>query len=60
MKFRVLRPHDGDQFYNIGDVREANEADVKHLVPLTLQPIAEKAETATANKAAPAVKNKKA
>lgn len=60
MKYKVLRPHDGDQFYNVGDIRDANEADVKHLVPLTLQPIGEKAEKPSTNKAAPPVKNKKA
>lgn len=60
MKFRVLRPHDGDKFYNIGDTREASESEVKHLVPLTLEPIAEKAVKPNSNKAAPAVKNKQA
>lgn len=62
MKFRVIRPHDGDKFYNVGDTREGVEADLKHLVPLTLEPIKEsKAETAPANKAVKAApKNKSA
>lgn len=44
MKYRVLRPHDGDRFYKIGDTREGNENELKHLVPLTLEPINEKSE----------------
>ncbi len=32
MKFRVLRPHQGDKFYNAGDAREADENTVAHLV----------------------------
>ena len=59
MKYRVLRPHDGDKFYKVGDVREGAENDLKHLVPLTLEPIREKAEPALSNKAEKAApKNK--
>jgi hypothetical protein len=60
MEYRVLRPHDGDKFYNIGDTREGNESELKHLVPLTLEPITEaKAEKAPLNKAVKAApKNK--
>lgn len=32
MKFKVIREHLGDKFYRSGDVREANERDVKHLI----------------------------
>jgi len=62
MKYRVLRPHDGDKFYAIGDIREGNETELKHLVPLTLEPLKEgKAESAPANKAEKAApKNKSA
>lgn len=60
MQYRVLRPHDGDKFYRIGDIREGNEIDLQHLVPLTLEPITEtKAENAPLNKAVKAApKNK--
>jgi hypothetical protein len=59
MKYRVLRPHDGDKFYNVGDTREGNENDLKHLVPKTLQPIGQKAEGgAPKNKSEKAPKNK--
>lgn len=52
MKYLVLRPHEGDKFYNVGDVREAVEGDVKHLVPNTLEAIGgEKSEAAPKNKA---------
>lgn len=58
-KYRVLRPHDGDKFYNVGDIREGNENDLKHLVPLTLEPIKTKAEDAAPkNKSEKALKNK--
>lgn len=32
MKFEVLRHHEGDRSYAPGDVREAEEAEVRHLV----------------------------
>lgn len=35
-KFHVLRPHMGDKFYDIGDVREVEAATVKHLIGKTL------------------------
>lgn len=62
MKYRVLRPHDGDKFYNVGDTREGNENELKHLVPRTLEPIKGKAEgAASKNKALRAApKNKDA
>lgn len=31
-RFKVIRAHDGDRQYRVGDVREANEADVMHLI----------------------------
>lgn len=54
MKFTVTRPHMGDKFYDIGDEREAKEAEVSHLIGSCL----EKMEAASKNKAAPKVKNK--
>lgn len=32
MQFEVMRQHLGDRFYNEGDIREANEQDVMHLI----------------------------
>ncbi|ODA67668.1 hypothetical protein A7A08_01703 [Methyloligella halotolerans] len=32
MKFRVEREHIGDRSYKVGDIREANESTVAHLV----------------------------
>lgn len=32
MQFEVMRQHIGDRFYNEGDIREANEQDVMHLI----------------------------
>ena len=51
VNYLVLRPHDGDRFYNEGDIRTARDVDVKHLLPNTLEEIAAKAETAPLNKA---------
>ena len=61
VNYLVLRPHDGDRFYNEGDTRTARDVDVKHLLPNTLEeisetggsaaPVAAKAETAPLNKA---------
>lgn len=39
MNYRVLRPHDGDRFYNEGETRTAKDADVKHLIPNVLEEI---------------------
>ncbi|HEY4546671.1 MAG TPA: hypothetical protein VIG90_09635 [Pedomonas sp.] len=38
-KFKVLRRHDGDKEYDVGDTREANATDVAHLVPNVLIPL---------------------
>lgn len=56
MKFKVIRAHEGDQFYNVGDIREANEQDVSHLIGTSLV----KAPDAQDNKAAPLAKSKAA
>lgn len=48
MKYIVKRPHQGDQWYNEGDTREADPRDVAHLVArgvLVLPQEGEAAET---------------
>jgi hypothetical protein len=56
-EYRVVRRHDGDRLYNVGDTRTALETEVKHLIPHVLEPIgpapepAAKAEPDHANKA---------
>ena len=63
IRYRVLRRHDGDKLYEEGDIREARDVDVKHLVPKTLRqigPVEKKAEPAPLNKAEPAPANKAA
>lgn len=61
MKFIVKRAHTGDREYAVGDVREANAADVRHLVPKVLEPMdGEKAEAAPSNKMEPEPSNKMA
>lgn len=58
-KFRVVRGHQGDRYYNEGEEREGNEADFKHLIPHVLEPVSgKKAEAAPKNKAEPAPANK--
>lgn len=39
-EYRVVRPHEGDKPYAVGDTRTMDSDDAAHLVPLTLQPIA--------------------
>ena len=57
MKFKALRPHQGDKWYDVDDEREADEREVAHLVASgTLEKMAEPVK----NKAEPAVKNKAA
>lgn len=56
MQYLVLRPHQGDKWYNGGDVREAREAEVAHLVRSgvlqKMAPVQEnKAVSVAANKA---------
>lgn len=58
-KFKVKRQHYGDKLYNAGDVREASEAYVAHLVRSgVLEPVEEKAKPAPKNKSRAAPKNK--
>lgn len=55
MQFKVLREHQGDKPYAKGDVREAQERDVKHLIKSgVLKKMAEPAK----NKADKPVQNK--
>lgn len=59
MKFKVLRQHYGDKQYFAGDEREANEADVAHLVEVgVLEKAGSKSEDAPLNKAEAAPANK--
>jgi hypothetical protein len=53
-RYRVLRDHQGDRDYAEGDVREANPAQVAHLIGRTLEPLG----PASRGKADPAPKNK--
>lgn len=59
-KYTVLRRHYGDKMYEPGDDREANVADVRHLVDSgVLEPVREKAVTEPEAKAeGPAPQNK--
>lgn len=36
-KFRVVRPHDGDRWYDENEIRTGRLVDLKHLVPGTLE-----------------------
>uniref|UniRef100_UPI0040477F53 hypothetical protein n=1 Tax=Yoonia sp. TaxID=2212373 RepID=UPI0040477F53 len=56
MKFKVIRAHDGDKPYAVGDTREASEIDVRHLIGRCLEKMVEK----PANKAAQKLSNKAA
>ena len=63
MKFKSLRPHQGDKWYNAGDERNADEREVAHLVASgTLEKIADPVENETeltvASKAEPPVDDK--
>lgn len=55
--YEVVRQHLGDKNYFPGDTREAEPADVAHLVPHILQPKVKK-EPKPKNKAEPSVDNK--
>lgn len=62
-KYKVLRRHQGDRFYERDEIREGTKADLGHLVPHVLEEIeekAEKAEDAPQNKAEVAPANKAA
>lgn len=52
--YKVLRQHFGDREYMPGDTREANAADVDHLVGRVLEPIEAKVVEAPENKGTPA------
>jgi len=60
--YRCLRPMRGDRDYMVGDVREMDAAEAKHLVDLgvveDLGQIKEKADPEHQNKAAPEHTNK--
>jgi hypothetical protein len=59
--FAVVRRHIGDRPYEVGETRVGSMADLGHLVPRVLQPLAGKADAAPENKAmgaAPANKAK--
>jgi len=74
MKFRVIRPHEGDRFYNEGEIREGKRSDFVHLIGSVLEPVEEsaveegaslesgageeKSEAALPNKAEPPLANK--
>lgn len=55
MKFKVAREHYGDRYYRAGDVREANEGAVAHLL---LAGVLEKMDDAPPNKALRVPSNK--
>lgn len=57
-QFKVVRAHEGDRSYAVGDVRDGRYEDLKHLIPKVLQPIEGKAEAAPQNKAERPPKNK--
>lgn len=57
-QFEVLRQHFGDKQYWPGDVRDASERDVSHLVKAGV--LRAKAAPELKNKAEPSVKNKAA
>lgn len=50
-RYRVLREHVGDRTYLEGEEREAVAAQVAHLVPRVLEPLAETTEQALAGTA---------
>lgn len=63
MKFKSLRPHQGDKWYDAGDEREADERDVAHLVASgTLEkmadPVKNKVELPVENKSGLSVAKK--
>lgn len=49
-QYRVVRPHEGDRPYAVGDTRTALPSDVAHLVPHVLVPV-DDGEPATKKKA---------
>lgn len=57
--YRVLRAHEGDRAYQEGETRKGLAADLGHLVPLTLEPVASEQEK-PAKAPAPAKRKPKA
>lgn len=55
-EFKVIRAHDGDKFYNVGDTRIADPLTVRHLIGSCL----EKTDAKNGLKAAKPLKNKAA
>lgn len=55
LTYKVLRPHQGEKWYDEGDDREADERDVAHLVS---SGVLAKAEPMVANKSEPRAANK--
>ena len=37
--YRVVRRHEGDKLYEVGDTREGEDHELKHLIPSCLQEI---------------------
>ena len=54
--YKVVREHEGDRRYAVGDTREALPSDVAHLVPHVLAPV--EAQEAPATPAKPPRKAK--
>lgn len=59
-EYRVKRYHVGDKPYHVGDTREANEVEVKHLIGKVLEPVSGKKADAPQNKKADSPDNKSA
>lgn len=58
-KFEVIREHQGDRFYRVGEMREGSASDFAHLIPNVLRLVeGEKADPAPLNKAEPEPENK--
>ncbi|WP_181892965.1 hypothetical protein [Falsiruegeria mediterranea] len=61
MEYKVVRPHQGDKWYDVGDTREAKPISVAHLVAsgTLVDPSADDgAASSEGEKSAPAVENK--
>lgn len=56
-RYEVLRSHSGDKEYAVGDVREAREQEVKHLIPRCLRELGE-GEEPTPKKTKPSAAKK--
>lgn len=55
-KYTVVRDHEGDRPYAVGDEREAIASEVAHLVPHVLKPVEAKSDDAAEPKARKAAK----